>query len=232
MQKNSKISLVMTHRILDDELFELSIKSYIASLKTKYKFELIFVDNESDLQYLDWLARHCDVYIRNAKNLGNGRAWDQGIVASHGDIVILMDNDCVPQVQDWNVEMIDKLDDETIGISFPSSLVGDELDRQEAGLTVNYRARRDGFCFAFRREVYEKVGPFLCDQPFKYGYYEDDWFEYRVQYNLGLRLVGCPTSQVWHRGQATTKKMMQDGIEANRGWYEGKTKGTYPYLSE
>ena len=229
-----KTSLIITHRIFDDELMHLSSLSFDAAKKSHFPLEIIFVDNQSHPKYLDWLYGSPDVYIRNNYNAGNTHAWDQGIGASSGDIIILMDNDCVPQVEEWDKEMVTMLSDNKTGITFSYSIVGDELDKLDSGFDIHYRGRRDGFCFAFKKETYDKVGKFMCDQPFKLGYYEDDHFEARVQYNLGLKLVAGPSSKVWHKGQGTTKKMwsqeVEDGIEANKKWYENKWDNKYPYL--
>lgn len=230
------ISIVVTHRVLDDDIMHLSSNCAARIYaNTSNKFELIFVDNASELRYLNPLLGYCHTYIRNQENLGNAKAWDQGVsVASH-EYVVLMDNDVWVE-PGWDLEMIDELANLDIGMTFPYSIVGDELNKKDAGFTVDYRGRRDGFCFAMKKQVYRSVGPFLADQPFKLGYYEDDWFEYRVQYNLRMKLKACPGSRVWHKGQGTTKKMwskeLEEGIEANKAWYEKKTKGIYPSLME
>lgn len=176
-----------------------------------------------------------DISIHTEKNLGNPRAWDIGIAAATYDNVILMDNDVWVE-EDWDKEMIEKLSDPNTGVSFPHSIVGDEYDKLHSGFDIEYRGRRDGFCFAFNKKTYKKAGRFLEDQPFKLGYYEDDWFFYRVQNKLGLKLISCPTSKVWHKGQGTTKKMWNDymskGIDKNKEWYEKKTNNTYPHLDK
>ena len=146
-----------------------------------------------------------------------------------------MDNDVWVE-KDWDKEMIERLFDPNVGIAFPYSIVGDEFDKLNSGFNIQYKGRRDGFCFAFKRNVYNEAGPFLCDQPFVLGYYEDDWFEYRVQYNLGLQLVACESSRVWHKGQSTSKKIwnkeLEDGIKANKEWFEKKSNGVYPYVTK
>lgn len=191
------------------------------------QYQLISIDNAGNPSAVSYLLYNSDIYIRNKENRGNGMAWDQGVAIAEGDIIILMDNDVFVE-KNWDVELVERLSDPQIGITFPYSTRGD--------LVEEHAGRKDGFLFAFRKETYEKAGKFLCDQPFVLGYYEDDYFEYRVQNELGLKLVACPTSKVWHKGQGTTKKVwskaIEDGIEANKKWYEQKTNGVYPFLNE
>lgn len=231
-----KTSIIVTHKIFDDDLMHLSnINHKRIKENTHYPYELVFVDNASDEKYISWLLRNCDTYIRNNENLGNAKSWDQGIKISSGETIILIDNDVWVE-KDWDKEMIDKLLEPNVGITFPYSIVGDEYDKKESGFSVEYRGRRDGFCFAFRRDTYDYVGEFLLNQPFKLGYYEDDMFAYRVQYIMKHKLVACPSSKVWHKGQGTTKKMwtleMIKGIEDNKKWYEDLTNKIYPFIDK
>ncbi len=223
-----KITICVTHMIVDTDTFNLSVECLKRIRNNTWnQFQLICVDNESNPSTISYLAYNSDIYIRNDRNRGNGMAWDQGIALAENDIIVLMDNDVFVE-KDWDVEMIEKLSDPQVGITFAYSKRGDLIE--------DYAGRRDGFLLAFRKETYEKAGKFLCDQPFVLGYYEDDWFEYRVQKKLGLKLVACPSSKVWHKGQGTTKKIMSqeilNGIEANKKWYFGLTNGELPHLDK
>ena len=234
MDSETKISIIVTHMVFDDDIWHLSANNHQHLRENTHNpHELIFVSNASSLKYSTMLRSMCDKYVANTENLGNAKAWDQGVEVASNDIIILMDNDVWVE-KDWDIEMVERLKDNTVGIVFPCSIVGEELDKQSAGLSVTYRCRRDGFCFGFRKSVYNKAGKFLCDQPFKLGYYEDDYFEYRVQYLLGYKLVGCSSSKVWHHGKGTSKKLWNEefekGVEANKAWYEEKANGRYPYL--
>lgn len=228
MDNGKQISIIVVHRIIDNELMHMS-NDCINSIKkhTYNEYELICIDNDSKPEYSNALSISCNTYLRNAKNLGNTYAWDQGIMLAKNDYIILIDND-VKVDKHWDKEMIEKLSD-TVGITFPYSIIGSEIGGQ------SYRGRRDGFCFAFTKDIYKQAGPFLQDQPFKLGYYEDDNFEAYVQFKLGLKLVSCPSSQVWHKGQGTTKKMwdekIETGIKANKAWYESKWD-KFPFIEK
>ncbi len=231
MAQKEKISIVVTQRILDEEIAELTDKCLQSVIKNTYNpFELIIVDSGSPLIAI---TNYADLFLRTSKNIGNPLAWDKGIALSSNEKIILMDNDVVVE-KDWDKEMIERLADKKIGVTFPYSIVGDELEKKGAGLYVNYRGRRDGFCFAFRKETYDKVGPFLQDQPFKLGYYEDDNFNMEVM-KSGAKLVACSESRVWHKGQATSSKMwdeVKDGIEQNKEWYKKKWNNEFPHLEK
>ena len=188
-------------------------------------FESIGVECQYNNEYQ--IFNLFDKYVRANNNIGNAAMWDLGILHSSNDIIVLMDNDVFVE-KDWDKEMIDKLSDNSIGVTFPYSVLGTDDYR-----ATQYRGRKDGFCFAFRKETYNKVGPFLQNQPF-HSYYEDDNFFMEVM-KLGLKLVACESSKVFHKGQGTTKQMMnieiKDGIEANKKWFEEKWEKEYPCLT-
>lgn len=222
MQNKLKISIGITYLPVDSEEITYLTRECIRRVKenTYNPFELIFASN--GLTTLDFGE---DVRVVNKENKGNAKLWDQIVGASSGDIVFVMDNDVFVE-PDWDVEMVDKLSDSQIGIVFPYSKRGN-LDEEYAG-------RKDGFLFGFRKETYNKVGAFVQDQPF-HSYYEDDYFAYRVQEGLGLKLIACPSSKVWHKGQGSTKKIwsseIENGIEDNDKWYRTKTGNVFPYLN-
>ena len=219
-----KISIVVTHMPVGPEMFYLT-QTCVMCLKenTFNPFELIVVSN--GLTTHTWGE---DALIVNKKNLGNAKAWDAGIGAASNNIIVLMDNDVWVE-KNWDREMIEKLSENNVGVTFPYSVLETNDYR-----STQYRGRRDGFCFAIKKETYNKAGPFLQDQPF-HSYYEDDNFFMGV-IKLGLNLVACSGSKVFHKGQGTTKKILnkeiEDGIEANKQWFNNKWGGEYPYLTK
>lgn len=219
------ISIVVTYLPVDDESIDELTTECIDRINkyTSNVFELIVVSNGFTTK--TWGE---DILLLNRKNLGNAKAWDQGISIASADTVFLMDNDVFVE-PDWDIEMTNKLKRPDIGVTFPYSILGTEDYR-----ATDYRGRRDGFCFALTKSTYAQVGPFLQDQPF-HSYFEDDNFFMGVQ-NLRLNLFACPSSRVWHKGQGTTKivnnKEIEEGKENNKKWFETKWHGEYPSLTK
>lgn len=230
MQNKLKINVVVTYLPLSKEIDDMTLKCLnLISKNTHNDYDLSIVSNGVVNEYLlKNLVHDCEI-LEFADNTGNASAWDRGMRNSQNDIVILMDNDVFVK-KDWDRQMISTISDKSIGVAFPYSVLGTNDYRAR-----QYRARRDGFCFALRKDVYAKAGPFLKDQPF-HSYYEDDAFFAEVQFNLGLRLVACQNSKVMHKGQGTTKKILdkviEDGIKANKEWFEKKYNNNYPYLEK
>ena len=218
------ISIVVTHMPVNDEMFYLT-QTCVLKLRenTINPFELIIVSN--GLITKSWNE---DILVVNKENRGNAKAWDMGINVASNNVIVLMDNDVWVE-KNWDKEMVEKLSDDNVGVTFPYSILGTDDYR-----ATDYRGRKDGFCFAFNWDVYDMCGPFLQDQPF-HSYYEDDNFFMNVM-DKGLNLVACKNSKVFHKGQGTTKKILnkevEDGIESNRKWFNDKWNGEIPYLTK
>ncbi len=209
--------------------------------------EIIVVDNASSdgtpayLRYME--ARHPEIrVILNEVNLGFSRANNQGIAASQGHYLVLLNNDTVVP-PGWLTRLLHHLRHPTIGLVGPvTNFVGNQ-----AKLEVGYRtrgemeqfaadrARRfDGqvadiqmlamFCVAMRRETYERVGP--LDERFELGMFEDDDYAQRLR-ACGYRVVCAADVFVHHVGQAAFKALIANGeydplFEKNRRLYEEK----------
>jgi GT2 family glycosyltransferase len=79
------------------------------------------------------------------------------------------------------------------------------------------------YCVAFRRDVYEKVGP--LDEKFGMGMFEDDDYSHRMRL-AGFRVVCAEDAFVHHYGQASFKKLSATEYQAiwdrNQKYYEEK----------
>lgn len=226
----SKISIIIPYLPVSEKADDMTLKCVDLIYKNTYnEKEVIIISNGNvGYKFLSKMNTDCDIKIYS-QNYGCAFAWDRGVEFAKNDIVILVNNDVFVE-QDWDKEMVERLSDKNIGATFSYSVLGTNDYRM-----IQYRARKDGFCFAFRKEVYDKTGPFLKDQPF-HSYYEDDAFFAEIQFNLGMDLVGCPTSKVFHKGQGTTKEILDEvvksGIDSNKTWFENKYDGKYPYLKK
>jgi len=187
--------------------------------------EIIFVDNASTDGTVEWLqalvARDPRYrLIANDRNLGFSKGCNQGIEASRGDFILLLNND-VMVTPGWLSGLLAPFSgSEGIGIVGPvtNNISGlqrvpganyqgiDELDafalehrRRLPGCRVATR-RIVGFCMLFRRSLPESIG--LLDEDFGSGNFEDDDFSLRA--NLaGFRNLIAADVFIHHFGSAT-----------------------------
>lgn len=224
-----KISIIVTYLPVSREIDKMTLKCLeLIHGNTYNTYDLTIVSNGKVPESLLSEIKHDCEILESATNSGNAFAWDKGISSSQNSYIVLMDNDVFVR-KNWDKEMIDGLSKDNIGVTFPFSVLGTKDYRAK-----QYRGRKDGFCFAFKKDTYDKAGPFLQDQPF-HSYYEDDNYFMNVM-KLGLDLVACENSKVFHKGQGTTQKIMnqeiENGIEANKQWFNNKWGGEYPYLTK
>ncbi len=211
------------------------------------RLELIVVDNASsdetpaflrDLAAKDERVR----VILNATNRGFAAANNQGIAASTGEVIVLLNNDTVvpPGLLGRLVAHLRR--DPDLGLICPTTnFCGNEakVDPDYTSLSglPAYAARRAAanagvvfdipiaamYCVALRREVYKKVGP--LDEAFGIGMFEDDDYALRIR-GEGLRVVCAEDAYVHHVGQGAFCKLPRDAYEKlwkeNRATFEKK----------
>jgi len=171
----------------------------IESIKrhTPEPHEVIFVDNASKDGTVKWLrkivAKHTNYrLIENDKNEGFAKGCNQGIEASSGEYILLLNNDVVV-TDNWLSGMLECLNSApdtgivgpmTNNISGPQKIR--DVDYKTMGRMHDYaklfremhRYRRIafrrivGFCMLFRRQLADKIG--LLDTSFGTGNFEDD----------------------------------------------------------
>lgn len=161
--------------------------------------EIIFVDNSSTdgtIKWLRQLVKENSNYklIENRKNLGFAKGCNQGISASSGEYVLLLNNDVVV-TEGWLSGMLECHNNSPdVGITGPMTnnisgpqkveAVGytsiDSLGDYAKAFRERNRYRRIpirrvvGFCMLFKRELVDKIG--LLDESFGSGNFEDDDF--------------------------------------------------------
>ncbi len=174
-------------------------KKCIQSIRkhTPEPHEIVFIDNGSTdgtVKWLNKMAAENENYsvIENSDNLGFARGCNQGIEASGGEFILLLNNDVV--VSDgWLSGMLEChrhapdagiVGPMTNNISGPQRVSSEDyrsieyLDEYAKKFRDKHRHRRIplrrivGFCMLFTRELVEKTG--LLDETFGTGNFEDD----------------------------------------------------------
>jgi GT2 family glycosyltransferase len=217
--------------------------------KTGYPdYEIIVVDNNSTDGTPDYLKGLQSEFpfikaILNGENYGFAKANNQGIKASTGDYVVLLNNDTVV-TSGWLAGVVGYLEKyPDIGLIGPVTnncwneaeiyLKYNGLEEMDAA-AHEYTSTRKGsifdirmlalYCAAMRREVLEEVG--LLDESFEVGMFEDDDYSHRVRL-AGYRLVCAEDIFIHHYGQLSFNKLVATGeynyiFEKNRKTFERK----------
>lgn len=167
--------------------------------QTPEPHEIIFVDNGSTDGTVKWLKARVKEnknykLIENKQNLGFAKGCNQGIKASKGEYVLLLNNDVIVS-EGWLSGLLDCLNHSpdtgivgpmTNNISGPQQVISDEyrsvdnLGTYAAKFRNQYRHRRIplrrivGFCMLFRYALAEQIG--MLDESFGTGNFEDDDF--------------------------------------------------------
>jgi GT2 family glycosyltransferase/tetratricopeptide (TPR) repeat protein/2-polyprenyl-3-methyl-5-hydroxy-6-metoxy-1,4-benzoquinol methylase len=213
---------------------------------TPEPYELVFVDNASADGTREYLRSLPGVkVILNAENRGFPAGCNQGINASAGRQVLLLNNDTVVTTG-WLRRMLDALHsgervglvgpcsncvsgEQQVSASYDEDLVGLDGFAWEWGKAHDGEAhdadRLVGFCLLVRREVIDQVG--LLDERFGTGCFEDDDYTRRAL-AAGWRAVVARDSFVHHFGSRTFRGAGVDLaglLAANRELYLRKWEG-------
>lgn len=233
MSKKVSIVIIAHNRI---DMTKDCLTSIRAATK---KYELIFVDNGSTDGTQEWVKLNFPEakLILNEKNLGVPKARNQGIKESTGDLIVMMDNDCVVNMG-W-------LEDLVGPIRKGASVTGIEAwfvshDNMPTGKALSQTSNfgyLGGACCMFKREVFEEVG--LLDEGFSPAYYEDVDICMRAK-KIGHALVHVPSPKIKHREHATLIGSQKDfhyqhALNQSGARYgevmSGRLKPKYEYLT-
>jgi len=199
-------------------------------------YEIIIIDNASTdgtREFLNTFESNIRI-ITNRENLGFAKACNQGVRASKGRYVLLLNNDTIPQ-PGWLESMLSEAEsDEKIAIVGSCLLYPEHNTIQHIGVTVGnsngllypyhiHRFKRlervpdahrskdyqavTGACMLIRRKIFDRIG--LFDEQFINGY-EDIDFCFRV-IQAGYRIRYCHRSRVYHYESITPYRHAYDG---------------------
>jgi N-acetylglucosaminyl-diphospho-decaprenol L-rhamnosyltransferase len=178
--------------------------------------EIIVVDNGSTDDTSTYLSSQKVTVITNPVNLGCAKAWNQGVRASRGAVVGILNNDIVV-TPGWLRELLRFMNRTGHGIVSPAAREGRldyDLDRYALDFVrACGRATRDeiyGACMIIRRAVFDQIG--LFDEGFAYGGCEDIDFLWRTQ-KAGFS-VGMTGSVLIHHFAMVTQDAIKS-VETN-----------------
>ena len=162
-------------------------------------------------------------YVNFFESFNIASKWNMGVLASRGEVVVILDDDTQVVESDWLEQMVGQFEFPDAGVVGPKLLLTDgricsagfstsprvrHIGHGESGtkpghmglLTVARSATGvSGACMAFRRSVFDKVGGF--SDRYQYNYADLD-FCLKVSLE-GLRTVWTPESRMYHFGART-----------------------------
>ncbi|WP_051624041.1 glycosyltransferase [Clostridium akagii] len=186
-------------------------------------YEIIVVDNASSDGTKDWLNEQDDIVsILNSENNGFPKGCNQGIEASKGDNILLLNNDVIV-TYNWLENMLQCLySSENVGAVGPVSNNVSYYQQIPVNYTSLYelnqfatkynvsnpmkweeRIKLIGFCMLIKRSVLEKTG--LLDERFSPGNFEDDDLSLRIR-NEGYKNILCKDTFIHHYGSMSFAK--------------------------
>jgi len=171
--------------------------------------------------------------IANDENLGFTKAANQGMKASTGKYVVLLNNDTTV-TPGWltGLIMIAESDDR-IGIVGPKTLnpetgrvhsiggvvfykdhvelpPGKDCEREDPRFAQSFDCQYiEGSCMLIKRRVIEEIG--CLDEAFSPGYYEDSDYCFRAR-EAGFRCVYSPYSEIYHYSTVTAQAVEREGV--------------------
>jgi GT2 family glycosyltransferase len=184
---------------------------------TDQPYELIVVDNASTDGTQEFLRDVKATIITNQHNLGCAKAWNQGVRASHGDVIGILNNDIVV-TKGWIEGLLKFMEKADHGIVSPAAreeYLNYDLDAyatEFTGLCKDAtRAELYGACLVIKRDVFDRVG--LFDDTFVYGGCEDIDFIWRAQ-RAGFSIGMTGSVLIHHFGMVTQDAIKQTETNA------------------
>ena len=218
-------------------------KKALESIKTKYDYRILFIDNGSVDETKDEAGKLVSEkfsHHRNEDNWGTCRSWNFGIedgFTRGAEYVLVLNNDIIlhPDSIDRIIERFDKKEENLAMITMmdvrgecvvPENIFN--LKSQDKEIT--FESEHPNFsAFMINKLCWDKVGKF--DEGFFPAYFEDNDWHYRIKL-LGFKAITLPTAMFYHYGSGTQNadkgNPLVKGIQfdRNRDYYAKKWGGT------
>jgi GT2 family glycosyltransferase/predicted SAM-dependent methyltransferase len=190
-------------------------------------YQIVIVDNGSKPAAIfpEHFGIGNNIYIRNEENLGFPVACNQAIKAATGDTIILLNNDCIV-TQGWASRLLAYLDTYSMVGPMTNYCAGLQQvtipvyqDEQELNVQAMewFERHNDesqevnwiiGFCMAFKKSLWEEIGPF--DESLWPCSGEEVDFCMRAK-AMGHRIGIIKDVYVHHAGSQTFNEMERSG---------------------
>ena len=231
------------------ELTKICVESVVKNTRDM-EHEVIVVDNASTDGTIDYLKEKGIFYIANRENLGVAKAWNQGVKASKGEYVCIINNDIIAGAG-WLSALVNFYENHPdAGIVSPGTRWGEtdyDFDRYAADYTRKMKnVIKDGYagwCMLIARDRFAKT-EYFCED-YRVGTCEDTDF-YHALKKAGFKsyITGC--AFVHHFGSRTLKVMRKEvpGFEdentqkLNKKWdltadsyFERKRRSFFKFLN-
>lgn len=181
---------------------------HVASVPT----EVVVIDNGSPFK-----TDHPGAVVHtNPTNLGVSCAWNQGLTLSRGQVIAVLNSDCLVS-GGWDAALVEaSLEGRRIAFPYTDHVDGRGVRQPDQGGTA-------GWCFAGSRAVFDEIGEF--DERFSPAFGEDTDYWHRA-WELGIELAPVPAAHVTHERRATSGRdphmeWLLQGHRYKYGWKHG-----------
>lgn len=188
--------------------------------------EIVLVDNGSTKKESRSLAKTSpDVLLHYRSMIGYAAANNAGIAASHGEYVLLLNNDAWPTRRGWDARLISVLrnvpDAMLVAPTCPRT---SWVDQHAFGPQADDCALIDTHNVAFvavmmQRSTIDAIGP--LDEQFRVGAYEDDDYCRRIR-QAGGKILVDPATYFFHVGSVTMYQYYPTVLPGNKERFENK----------
>lgn len=196
---------------------------------THLPYEIIVVDDGSTDGTDDYCRQAGLVFVSLPNNGGFPRACNKGMMLASGDVIVLLNNDCLVSPRWLDNFHAAFQENEDVGIVGPVTnyASGKQQVKQDytnleqfqriasvanrSDRSKRYRTERIvGLCFAFKREVMDRIG--VLDERFSPGHYEDDDYCLRARIN-GFNIMICGDVLVHHYGSSSFRQQDESALK-------------------
>lgn len=204
------------------EYTKICIESLLAD-QDRLPLEIIVVDNASSdgtSEYIKEMqnkisnTRDKIIYIQNKSNRGVAPAWNQGVHASSGSILGVLNNDIIV-TNGWLKSILWALETHKLNLISPFAATG-KLDYNLASRAKEFTKKNFNkiwndydFCaFVMPKSTFSKIGDF--DEKFEVGGYEDTDYCYRLKAQ-GMKYGVSGAGFIHHFGSTTLGDFKKTG---------------------